>query len=91
MAAELSDQEIALLHWREVDRRVWKDIRNLFEQRFGLIRSVSALHIRYKRLKTRLRVWTDADEEAIFRAYHYWESDKYKIISEKVSYNTSLE
>ena len=58
---DLSDEEKLLIKLKQEQNMPWKDISREFEQRLGRPYQVPALQMRYKRLKERLRSWTDQD------------------------------
>lgn len=58
---ELSEDERLLIKLKQEQNMPWKDISREFEERLGRPYQVPALQMRYKRLKERLRLWTDQD------------------------------
>ena len=58
---ELSEEEQLLFKLKQEDNLPWKDIAKEFEAHFGRAYQVPALQMRYKRLRERLRAWTDDD------------------------------
>ena len=58
---DLSDEEKLLIKLKQEQNMPWKDISREFEERLGRPYQVPALQMRYKRLKERLRLWTDQD------------------------------
>ena len=80
----LRDEDKLLLHLKDEQQLPWKDIAQRFRTETGKVYMIPALQMRYKRLKERLQVWTDADVEALRQAHEYWESRKFDIISAKV-------
>ena len=58
---ELSDEERLLLRLKDEVNLPWKDIALRFQLELGKNHQVPALQMRYKRLRERLRAWTEAD------------------------------
>ena len=58
---ELSDEEKLLIKLKQEQNMPWKDISKEFGERLGRPYQVPALQMRYKRLKERLRTWSDQD------------------------------
>ena len=82
--AELSDEDQLLLKLKHEENLPWKDIAKEFETRLGRTYQVPALQMRHKRLRERLRTWTEDDVSALKAAYEYWEKSKFEIIAQKV-------
>ena len=61
MQNDLSEEEQLLLKLKHEDSLPWKDIAREFETRLGRSYQVPALQMRYKRLRERLRTWTEDD------------------------------
>lgn len=58
---ELTEEERLLLRLKDEINLPWKDIALRFQLELGKSHQVPALQMRYKRLRERLRVWTDND------------------------------
>ena len=58
---DLTEEEQLLFTLKQEGNLPWKDISREFEQRFGRTYQVPALQMRFKRLKERLRTWTEND------------------------------
>jgi hypothetical protein len=82
--AELSEEDHLLLKLKHEESLPWKDIAKEFETRLGRSYQVPALQMRHKRLRERLRTWTEDDVAALEAAYDYWEDYKFEIVSQKV-------
>jgi hypothetical protein len=63
----------------------WKDIAARFQTDLGKSYQIPALQMRLKRLRERMRVWTDTDVRALRMAHEYWVQNKFDIIAQKVS------
>lgn len=61
MQSDLSEEEQLLLKLKHEDSLPWKDIAREFETRLNRTYQVPALQMRYKRLRERLRTWSDDD------------------------------
>lgn len=81
---ELSEEDQLLLKLKHEENLPWKDIAREFETRLGRTYQVPALQMRHKRLRERLRTWTDDDVSALEAAYEYWEKSKFEIVAQKV-------
>ena len=81
---ELSQEENLLLRLREEQNIPWKDIAVRFESDFGKTYQVPALQMWFRRLKERMRQWTETDILALESAYEYWEHNTFDIISAKM-------
>jgi hypothetical protein len=81
---ELSEEDQLLLKLKHEENLPWKDIAREFESRLGRTYQVPALQMRHKRLRERLRTWTEDDVSALEAAYEYWEKSKFEIIAQKV-------
>lgn len=82
---ELSDEDRLLLRLKDEEHVSWKDIASRFQSELGKVYQVPALQMRLKRLRERLRVWSDADVQALRLAHEHWERHKFEIIASKVS------
>jgi hypothetical protein len=58
---ELTEEERLLLRLKDEINLPWKDIALRFQLELGKSHQVPALQMRYKRLRERLRVWTEND------------------------------
>ena len=58
---ELNEEEQLLLKLKEEENLPWKDIATRFQQELGKQYQVPALQMRFKRLRERMRTWTDVD------------------------------
>jgi hypothetical protein len=81
---ELSEEDQLLLKLKHEENLPWKDIAREFETRLGRTYQVPALQMRHKRLRERLRTWTEDDVSALEAAYEYWEKSKFEIVAQKV-------
>lgn len=82
---ELNEEEKLLLQLKEEESMSWKDIAARFQSDLGKTYQIPALQMRLKRLRERMRVWTDTDIKALRLAHEYWEQSKFDIIAQKVS------
>ncbi|KAH0538995.1 hypothetical protein FGG08_004444 [Glutinoglossum americanum] len=83
-AVELTEEERLLLRFKDEENLPWKDIALKFQTETGRTFQVPALQMRYKRLREKLRVWSDADIDALEKAREYWERCKWEIIATKM-------
>ena len=58
---ELSEEESLLLRLKDEENLPWKDIALRFQADLGKVYQVPALQMRLKRLRERMRVWTERD------------------------------
>ncbi|RAR09337.1 ER lumen protein retaining receptor [Stemphylium lycopersici] len=81
---ELSEEDRLLLRLKEQENMPWKDIAATFLSKLGKNYQIPALQMRLKRLRERMRVWTDLDLKALRMAHDYWAQNKFEIISQKM-------
>jgi hypothetical protein len=87
---ELSEEDKLLLQLKEEESMPWKDIAARFQTDLGKAYQIPALQMRLKRLRERMRVWTETDVRALRMAHEYWAQNKFDIISQKVSRSCHL-
>jgi hypothetical protein len=83
-AHEISDEDSFLLRLKDEEGLSWKDISQRFQDDLGKTVQIPALQMRLKRLRERMRVWTDVDVQALRMAHDYWVTNKFEIIASKV-------
>ena len=66
---ELNEEEQLLLKLKEVENLRWKDIAVRFQTDLGKSYQVPALQMRFKRLRERMRTWTETDVSRLFLCY----------------------
>ncbi|KAF2032884.1 hypothetical protein EK21DRAFT_86889 [Setomelanomma holmii] len=81
---ELSEEDKLLLQLKEEESMPWKDIAAKFQSDLGKAYQIPALQMRLKRLRERMRVWTESDVRALRMAHEYWAQNKFDIISQKM-------
>lgn len=81
---ELGEEDKLLLQLKEEEAMPWKDIAARFQTDLGKVYQIPALQMRLKRLRERMRVWTETDVRALRMAHEYWAQNKFDIISQKV-------
>ncbi|KAF1916548.1 hypothetical protein BDU57DRAFT_516723 [Ampelomyces quisqualis] len=81
---ELSDEDKLLLQLKEEESMPWKDIAARFQSDLGKAYQIPALQMRLKRLRERMRVWTETDVRALRMAHEYWAQNKFDIIAQKM-------
>ncbi|KAL9017771.1 MAG: hypothetical protein Q9185_004928 [Variospora sp. 1 TL-2023] len=86
---ELNEEEQLLLRLKEEENLPWKDIAVRFQTDLGKSYQVPALQMRFKRLRERMRTWTETDVQALEQAYDYWEKFQFDIIAAKVGIMSS--
>jgi hypothetical protein len=64
---ELNEEEQLLLKLKEEENLPWKDIATRFQTELGKSYQVPALQMRFKRLRERMRTWTETDVWHSFR------------------------
>jgi hypothetical protein len=85
LAMELGEEERLLLQLKDEENMPWKDIQARVESDLGRQYNIPALQMKLKRLRERMRVWTETDVRALRMAHEYWAQSKFEIISQKVS------
>ena len=66
---ELNEEEQLLLKLKEEENLPWKDIAVRFQTDLGKSYQVPALQMRFKRLRERMRSWTETDVWICFFCY----------------------
>ncbi|KAI9673578.1 MAG: hypothetical protein M1817_002214 [Caeruleum heppii] len=82
--ADLSEEDQLLLRLKDGASLPWKEIALCFQSEMGKTFQVPALQMRYKRLRERMRPWSEVDVEALRRAHDYWDRFKWDIIAVKM-------
>jgi hypothetical protein len=80
----MNDEDQFLLRLKDDEGLSWKEIATRFEEEMGKSYQVPALQMRLKRLRERMRVWTEGDIHALRLAHEYWMNQKFEIIAAKV-------
>lgn len=86
---ELGEEDRLLIRLKDEESMPWKDIAARFQQDLGKTYQIPALQMRLKRLRERMRVWTEPDVKALRMAHEYWVQNKFDIIAQKVSKGAS--
>ncbi|KAF2656313.1 hypothetical protein K491DRAFT_597271 [Lophiostoma macrostomum CBS 122681] len=84
MPIELGEEDRLLIQLKDEESMPWKDIAARFQSDLGKTYQIPALQMRLKRLRERMRVWTDTDVRALRMAHEYWVQSKFDIISQKM-------
>ena len=66
---ELNEEEQLLLRLKEEENLPWKDIATRFQTDLGKSYQVPALQMRFKRLRERMRSWTETDVSKLFSIF----------------------
>jgi hypothetical protein len=82
---ELGEEDQLLIKLKDEECMPWKDIAARFQSEMGKTYQIPALQMRLKRLRERMRVWTETDVRALRMAHEYWVQSKFDIISQKVT------
>lgn len=85
MSMELGEEDKLLIQLKDEESMPWKDIAARFQSDLGKTYQIPALQMRLKRLRERMRVWTETDVRALRMAHEYWMQSKFDIISQKVN------
>ncbi|PGH09267.1 hypothetical protein GX51_00709 [Blastomyces parvus] len=79
------DRENELVRLLKTERSLsWKEIVKIVNAQFGTNYSTSCLQMRMTRMKHRAMQWPEDDVLALQRAYEFWETEKFEIISQKM-------
>lgn len=81
---ELGEEDRLLIQLKDEESMPWKDIAARFQSDLGKTYQIPALQMRLKRLRERMRVWTETDVKALRMAHEYWVQSKFDIIAQKV-------
>jgi hypothetical protein len=90
MTIDISDEDSFLLRLKDDEGLSWKDISTRFQDDLSKTVQIPALQMRLKRLRERMRVWTDVDVQALRMAHDYWVTHKFEIIASKVCLSISM-
>jgi len=85
VGVEISDDDSFLLRLKDDEGLSWKDIATRFQTDLGKAVQIPALQMRLKRLRERIRIWTDLDIQALRMAYEYYLTNKFNIIASKMA------
>ncbi|KAI2480463.1 hypothetical protein Ptr902_08644 [Pyrenophora tritici-repentis] len=88
---ELSEEDKLLLQLKEEESMPWKDIAARFQTDLNKTYQIPALQMRLKRLRERMRVWSEQDVKALRAAHEYWAQNKFEIIAAKMAEFGALE
>lgn len=83
-SVDLTDEDRLLIRLKDEESMPWKDIAARFQSDLGKAYQIPALQMRLKRLRERMRVWTETDVRALRMAHEYWAQNKFDIIAQKV-------
>ncbi|OCK77371.1 hypothetical protein K432DRAFT_384748 [Lepidopterella palustris CBS 459.81] len=90
ISMDLGEEDRLLIQLKDEENMPWKDIASKFQTELGKTYQIPALQMRLKRLRERMRVWSEADVKALRQAHDYWIQSKFEIISQKmVEYGAS--
>ncbi|KAF1968033.1 hypothetical protein BU23DRAFT_541840 [Bimuria novae-zelandiae CBS 107.79] len=81
---ELGEEDRLLIQLKDEESMPWKDIAARFQSDLGKTYQIPALQMRLKRLRERMRVWTEPDIKALRMAHEYWAQSKFDIIAQKM-------
>ncbi|KAF9690516.1 hypothetical protein EKO04_011367 [Ascochyta lentis] len=81
---ELTEEDKLLLKLKEEESMPWKEIAARFQKDLGKQYQIPALQMRLKRLRERMRVWSEADVRALRMAHEYWAQNKFDIVAHKM-------
>lgn len=81
----MNEEDTFLLRLKDDEGLTWKEIQTRFQDEMGKSFQVPALQMRLKRLRERMRVWTETDIHALRLAHEYWMNSKFDIIAAKVN------
>jgi hypothetical protein len=87
----LGEEDRLLIQLKDEESMPWKDIAARFQSDLGKTYQIPALQMRLKRLRERMRVWTEADVKALRMAHEYWVQSKFDIIAQKVSFSSLID
>jgi len=85
LSMDLGEEDRLLVQLKDEENMPWKDIAAKFQSELGKTYQIPALQMRLKRLRERMRVWSEADLRALRLAHEYWVQSKFDIISQKMA------
>ncbi|KAF2404097.1 hypothetical protein EJ06DRAFT_470475 [Trichodelitschia bisporula] len=80
---EMTEEDTFLLRLKDEEGLTWKEIATRFHTELGKSFQVPALQMRLKRLRERMRIWTEGDIQALRMAHEFWMSQKWDVIAGK--------
>jgi hypothetical protein len=83
-ALELTEEDTFLLKLKDDEKISWRDIAVRFRTDMGKSFQIPALQMRLKRLRERMRRWTEMDVQALRMAHEFWMKSRFEIIAAKV-------
>jgi hypothetical protein len=81
---EISEDDNFLLRLKDEEGLSWKDIASRFHSDLGKTVQIPALQMRLKRLRERMKVWTEMDVQALKLSFDFYVNSKFDIIASKV-------
>jgi hypothetical protein len=85
LSMELTAEDELLLRLKDEENLTWKEIQKRFETDINKTFQIPALQMRLKRLRERMRTWTEMDVQALRMAHDYWHNSKFEIIAAKMT------
>jgi hypothetical protein len=85
-AVEISEEDSFLLRLKDEENLTWREIASRFQSDLSKTYQIPALQMRLKRLRERMRTWTDVDVQALRMAHEFWLTNKFDIMASKVSF-----
>ena len=82
---ETTEDDIFLLKLNDDENLTWEEIASRFKTDMGKQLQIPALQMRLKRLRERMRAWTENDVHALKLAHESWLSQNFEIIAQKVT------
>jgi hypothetical protein len=80
---DLTEEDAFLLKLKD-EKISWRDIAVRFQTDMGKSFQIPALQMRLKRLRERMKRWTEMDVQALRMAHEFWVTSKFEIIAAKV-------
>lgn len=80
----ITEDDRWILKLKQEGKLTWKQISTKFLKERGRIYEVPALQMQWKRLRDRLRAWSEGDIQALRLAHQFWLEHKFEIIATKV-------
>jgi hypothetical protein len=84
---DMTEEDTLLLRLKDDENLSWKEIQARFQSDMNKCFQIPALQMRLKRLRERMRTWTDMDVQALRMAHDYWLNSKFEIIAAKVRFS----
>uniref|UniRef100_A0A093UY39 Myb-like domain-containing protein n=1 Tax=Talaromyces marneffei PM1 TaxID=1077442 RepID=A0A093UY39_TALMA len=79
-----AEEEDAFVENLRAQNLSWKIVAEMFRERYGKNTSEARLQMRMLRRRKSAAAWQEADIQLLHKAYKYWQTEKFRIIADKL-------